>query len=185
MVNAAAEHQTVGAAVLVYHCDAVVDGVAGVLDVDLLPVQVNRTRGNRVKAENSTHDFASSCADQTGKAEDFACAELEIDVPEASAVRLVLRQVLDLKDNVTDGHRGVLGENVRDFAADHAGHELVRVVVARRAGFDPLTVTDDGDVVRDAEDLVHLVGDVKNGDALLAERENLLEQNVYLLIADG
>ena len=74
---------------------------------------------------------------------------------------LFLRQVLYLKDNVTDRHRGVLGEYVGDLAADHAGDQLIRVVIACRAGFDPLTVADDGDVVRDAEDLVHLVGDVQ------------------------
>ncbi|MBC5695087.1 hypothetical protein [Agathobaculum hominis] len=56
----------IGAAVLVYHCDAVVDGVARVLDVDFPTVQVNRTGGNGVETEDRAHDLASACAYQTG-----------------------------------------------------------------------------------------------------------------------
>ena len=54
-----------GAAVLVYHCDAVVDGVARVPDVDFPAVQVNRTGGNGVETEDRAHDPASACAYQT------------------------------------------------------------------------------------------------------------------------
>ena len=185
MVDAAAEHQTVGTAVLVYHCDAVVDGITGVLDVHFPAVQINRTGGDGIQTKDSTHDLTSACAYQTGKAEDLACAELEVDVSEAAAVGLFLCQLLYLKDNVADRHRGVLGEYVGNLAAYHAGDQLIRVVIGCRAGFDPLAVADDGDVVRDAEDLVHLVGDVQNRYALFPEGEDLLEQYVDLLVTDG
>ena len=128
--------------------------------------------------EDSAHDLAAARAYQTGKAEDLACAELEVDVSEAAAVGLFLCQLLALKDNVADRHRGVLGEYAGNLAAYHAGDQLIRVVIGCRAGFDPLAVADDGDVVRDAEDLVHLVGDVQNRYALFPEGEDLLEQYV-------
>ena len=77
--------------------------------------------------------------------------ELETDVAEASAVFLDLGQVLDFQDDIADRDGGVLGEDVGDLAADHAGDQLLRVVIAGGAALDPLAVADDGDLVRYAD----------------------------------
>ena len=58
----------------------------------------------------------------------------------------------------------LLREQVRQLAAHHQFDELVAVEFLRRVGTDVLAVAEDGDVVGDPEDLVHLVGDVDDGD---------------------
>ena len=65
-----------GAAVLVYHCDAVVDGVARVPDVDFPTVQVNRIGGNGVetlhKAAYTSHKISAGFPTDSKKPKQFA-----------------------------------------------------------------------------------------------------------------
>ena len=73
------------------------------------------------------------------------------------------------------------GEAVGHFAVDHALDDIVGREVLRFVGGDPLAVTHDGDLVGDALDLVHLVGDINDADALIAQAAHDAEQVLDLL----
>ena len=73
------------------------------------------------------------------------------------------------------------GEAVGHFAVDHALDDIVGREVLRFVGGDPLAVTHDGDLVGDALDLVHLVGDINDADTLIAQAAHDAEQVLDLL----
>ena len=71
----------------------------------------------------------------------------------------------------------VLGrEAVGHLTVDHALDDIVGREILRLVGGDPLAVTHDGDLVGDALDLVHLVGDIDDADALIAQAAHDPEQ---------
>ena len=93
-------------------------------------------------------------------------------------------QIFHLEDGFADGTID-LGEHVGDLAANHQLNELVDVEVLGAVGRDVFAVAVDGDVVRDAEDLVHLVRDVDNGDVLFLEVFDDAEQVLDLGVGQG
>ena len=88
-------------------------------------------------------------------------------------------EVLDLQGHIPQGHR-LLGIDVFNFAAHHAGDDGVHVQVLRPIGGHHTAVHQDGDVVGDLEDLLHLVGDVDDGHALFLQLGDLLEEQADL-----
>ena len=76
----------------------------------------------------------------------------------------------------------VLGrETVGHLAVDHALDDIVGREVFCLVGGDPLAVAHDGDFVGNTLDLVHLVGDINDADALLAQAAHDAEQMLDLL----
>ena len=59
----------------------------------------------------------------------------------------------------------LLREALRHIAVDHQADDLLGVQLLGRTRGDPLAVAHDGDVVGDAQNLVHLVGDVDDAHA--------------------
>ncbi len=70
-------------------------------------------------------------------------------------------------------------------AVDHQADDFVGIQLPRRAGGDPLAVPHDGDVVRDAQNFVHLVGDIDDADALFRQPLHDAEQVLHLVFRQG
>ena len=89
------------------------------------------------------------------------------------------REVLDRENRLS---RGVVDrrEAVVERAADHGSYELVHVRLARLLLHDHVAVSKNGDVIADLEDLVHLVGDVHQGNSLRLEHAHHGEELVDL-----
>jgi hypothetical protein len=90
----------------------------------------------------------------------------------------------------TDKHhladrRVLLREKVGQFAPHHHGDQAVAVCFRGRHGGDVPAIAKDRDVVGDLEDLVHLVGDVNDRDALVLERADDLEQMGNFALGNG
>ena len=176
------EAQAVALAVLGEITDAVVDGVLRAADLYVLAVYPDRAGVHRVRAADEAHRLGAARADQTGKAEDFALAELERYVLHIEGI-----QMLGLEH---DGRVGrACGFCFRLFVDRAADHEADDLGDFRRGGVergDILAVAHDGDAVGDALELIHAVGDIDDANAGLFELPDEDEQVVDLRVGqDG
>ncbi len=93
-------------------------------------------------------------------------------------------EVLHLKDHLA-GHILPLGEEVGELPAHHLGDDEIGGEALGVPGADVLSVPHDGDLVADAENLVHLVGDVDNGHALGPQLIDDGEEGLHLRRGQG
>ena len=89
-------------------------------------------------------------------------------------------EVFDFENNVSDLGR-LLRVDLCHFPADHHFDDLLDIRFRRGHGLDMLAVADDGNVVRHAEDFLHLVADVDHCNALVAQLIDLLDQELDLV----
>ena len=123
------------------------------------------------RAEKALQQFGPARADQPGHAEDFAAAEGEVDVAEPPLGGVTgpgEREAAHLQNHLA--RRARLAQ-VGFF--NLASHHQVRDFAGRGRGPGDgphkLAVAEYGDAIGQAEDLVHLVGDIDDGGALAAE----------------
>ena len=174
----ALEEEAVCLALLGDEGKAVVHSLLCVAEVHELVAEVDATGRTRTDAEDRLEQLRAAGADKSVEAEDLALAHVERDVGEVGGV--LRREVLDGEDGIPG--RVVHGrEAVVERAADHSGDQLVHVRVLDALGHDQLAVAQDRDVVADLEDLVHLVGNVNQRDALLLEHAHHREELLDLL----
>ena len=152
--------------------------VAGAREVHQAVAEVDTAGGAGAHAEDGLQKLGSAGADQAIQTEDLALADVKGDILQ---VRLVLGgKVLDRQDRlaglVVDRREAVL-----ERTADHCGDQLVHVGVLGALGHDEVAVTKHRDVVADLEDLVHLVRDVDERDALALEHAHHREELLDLL----
>ena len=72
--------------------------------------------------------------------------------------------------------------DVGEFTADHLGDDFIGGELISSPCSDIGSVTHDGDVIGDALDFIHLVGDVDHSDALVPQIVHDLEQEFNFLI---
>ena len=142
-------------------------------------------------AEQAHRELGAARAHQAGNADDLAAPHVEVDVLDRLPLgmeRMVDRPVLHNQHSLPD-RRFTLRKAVCEVAVDHAADDPV---LLDRLGpaidvVDGAAVAQHGDAVGDVGDLVQLVRDQDRGDALLAERDQTIEQRraVGLVEAGG
>src|SRR5699024_1989899 len=145
--DALVEQQTLGLAVLGDETDARVNGVAGVVNLDLGTVDKDFTFHNRQIAEDGLHDLGASGTHQTADTQYLTGVYREINAVEERFVR----QIFHAQHFITDG-QVTLREALADGTADHHLNDIVHRDVLDVAGVDVLTVTQDGDAVAQCKD---------------------------------
>ena len=71
---------------------------------------------------------------------------------------------------------------IADLTADHHGDDVLFRKLADRRGLDAASVAHDGDIVAQAENLIHLVRDVNDRAALFLEPADLIKQTLGLML---
>ena len=131
-------------------------------------------------AEERQPDVGAAGADQTGKPEHLAGAEVERDV---------LKRALAAQTADRQPHRArfapLAPEELPHLAADHAADGRGRRQLGARRGRDPAAVAQDRDAVGDLEDLFHAVGDEEDRHALLAQGVHDAEELLHLVRREG
>ena len=117
-------------AVFRYETDTLRHGRTGGIDADLLAVEPDfGIVLARVAAEDGHRQFSAAGAHETGDAEDLTLAQLERNVIDAFARRVVhveAGDVLRFEEDVAD-RVFFAREEVLDFAPDHHRNDVVRV----------------------------------------------------------
>ena len=168
-----------GAALLSDHGKAVLDGLLGAAVFNGLAVHPQFSALARGAAEDVFQQLRAPGAIQAGNAQDLALLKLERHVLEPGVHG---REILDLEHHV-GSNLIILGrEAVGQLAAHHEADDLVHGELLGGTGGDPLAVAHDGDLVGDAQDLLHLVGDVHNAAAAVAQHVDNLEKMLDLLL---
>ena len=140
--------------------------------------EVHASGSSGADAEDRLEQLGAAGAHEPVQAEDLALAHVERDV---------LQVGIELRGEVLDRQNRIAGlvvdrrEAVVERAAHHGGDELVHVGVGGVLGHDHVAVAQHRHVVADLEDLVHLVRDVDERDALALELAHHLEELVDLL----
>ena len=168
-----------GTSVLRQHGDGALDGVARAADLQLLALVGDGAVVCGAHAEDALHQLGALRAHQAGHAQHLAFAQAERNVAEAA--RVDGREVLHLKDHLA---RHVLARRVEvgQLAAHHVGDDFIGRQILRIPGADVLAIAHDGDLVGDAQNLVHLVADVDDADALIPQIPNDAEQGLHLAL---
>ena len=176
------EEQAVGLALLGNHGKAVLDGLLGAVEVHQPVFEINPARGPGAHAKDGLQQLGTPGAHQTIEAENFSLPHVEGDILEVGGK--FGGQVLDGQDGAARGivHRG---EAAFQRAAHHGGNELVHVGVLGALGHDQIAVPQDGNLVADFKNFVHLVGDVNERNTLLLEHPHHLEELIHLLNRQG
>ena len=171
-----------GPPVLCQHGDAAVNGLLGLVDFQLFSLVGDLARAVAAETEEALHQLRALGTDETGHAQDLASADLEAGVAEALGIDG--GKVLHLEDHLAgDVAPGRI--EIGELPAHHLGDDEIRGQALGVPGADVLAVPHDGDLVADAEDLVHLVGDVDDGDALLAKLVNDGKEGLHLRRRQG
>src|SRR5258708_3447155 len=159
-----------------------VDGTAHGREVDLAAVQHGMAGDLAAPgtAEQAHGELGAPGAHETCDADDLAAANMEVDIVDDLAVRMLRmidRPVLDLEHHLAD-----LGLAVRETMLEVAIHHLADdAIFLDRAGLaiqriDGTAIAQHGDAVGDARHLVELVRDQDRGHALGAKLEQEIEQ---------
>ena len=164
------------------------DRLARVAEPDGLAVERDRAgRRQRAGAEEGLEQFGPPGAEQPGDAEHLAGVDLKREVGQSRPAAhggAGQRQAGDVEHRAR-ADRVRLVVHRRDLAPDHPAHDLRGVGLgAGRAG-DELAVAEDRHAVGQGEDLVHLVRDVEDGRARLAEVVDHPEEPVDLGVGQG
>ena len=147
----------------------------GLLICDGLAVEVDALLGDLVRPEQGSHQLRSAGADETHQAEDLALPQGELDVLQLPGVH-----VLDLEDRLARALRP-RRELVLDGPTDHHRDHLVASDLAHRPGVDHVPVAHHRHHVAEAEDLVELVRDVDDRDALALQVVDDLDELLHLV----
>ena len=147
----------------------------GLLTVDRFAVEEDGLPCDLVSSEQCSHQLRAPRAHQADQAEDLALPEGELDVPQLPGVH-----ALDLEDRLAGCLRPgrVL---VLDGPAHHHRDHLVAGDVVDIARGDHVPVPHDRHHVAEAEDLVQLVRDVDDRDALALQVVDDLDELLHLI----
>ena len=172
---------TGGPAFLRQQGKAVFDGLPGGAVADLPAVEPDGAAVPGHGAEEVFQHFRPAGAVQTGNAQDLALVELEAGFLEPG---VLAGQMLDLQNHLAGDV--VLGrEAVGQLPAHHQPDDLIHGQLLGRPGGHPGAVPHDGHIIADAQDLLHLVGDVNDAAALVAQHVDDAEQVLHLGLRQG
>ena len=119
----------------------------------------------RCDTENILQELGSSRSVQTGDSENFTLSRHKGYILQSG---ILCRQVLHLQHRLAD-YIVLLRITIRQLTAYHKTDDLIHGKLLRRTRCNPLSVTHDRYIVRDTKDLLHLVGDIDNSAALIAQ----------------
>ena len=140
-------------------------------NIACLAVEDDRAGCRRLDAEERQADIGASGADQAGEAEDLAAADVEADVMKDA----LTGEAAHGQDQVALLDRGARLQEP-DLATDHVGDRPARRHLGARSRRDQATGAEHRDLVGDLENLLHAMTDEQDGDALVAEVLDQLEQ---------
>ena len=127
----------------------------------------------RVRAENSPRGFGTSCAHQSGEAQDLALPEFKADILHHSSGIQVFHLQYDRR--ILRNHTVCLRLLVNDTSYHHVDDIFLGAVLSYQCSHIA-SVPHDGNTVGDDLDLVHTVRDVDNAEILLAKITDDVEQ---------
>src|SRR4051812_17844710 len=150
---------------------------------DRAAVEADRVGGPGALARQRGQQLALPVAGYAGHAQHLAGAQLEADVPQRYAVRLGggEREVRDGEADLADAAAAGGAAGLAHLAADHELGQAAGALLARVGAADDAAAAHDGGAVAQAPDLVELMADVEDRDALGREAAQGLEQLVGLL----
>src|SRR3954447_23108138 len=155
--------------------------LARTLPGDVAAVEVDGAGGRLAQADDRLHELVLAVARNAGDAQDLAGTDLEVDGVDDLGTPVVLdREALDPKARIGGMRVAPIGDE-RDPAPDHELREVRFVRLGRDALADDAAASDDGDPVRDLEDLVQLVADEDDAVAFLGQPPQDLEDLLGLL----
>ena len=172
-------HDTGSAPVLRQQGDALLDGVGRAMDLDLLALVGNLALGVGTNAEHAFHQLGTLSAHQAGHAQNLALVQLKAAVAEAAGVNG--GKVLHLQHHFVAGLVLTHGVQVGQLTTHHLGDDKVGGQALAVPGADVLAIAHDGHFVGNAQDLVHLMADVDDGNAFLFQIINDAEQRLNLV----
>ncbi len=139
-------------------------------------VQDDATGPDRLVTGEGEGQFGASGTHQPRQGHDLTGADLQVDVPYVVGGDTLQTQDDLLPGDVLPYEQG--GQVTADHHADHLA--LVRVTGLQDTG--DRAVAQDGDPVRETEDLLHAVGDVDDGDALRPQTVDEGEEGLRLVL---
>ena len=149
------------------------------LDMYFLALDLDGAAVDRICAENRAHDLGTACAYQTGKAQNLSAVCLEGYIVQHAG----LNNVVNLQHRLLGLGAEFLRELVVQRAAYHCGDQRVIVPAADVAGFNVLTVTDNGNTVAQLEQFFQLMGYKDDADAACLQITAGLHQLLNLFLA--
>ena len=161
--------------------DAGLAALAGRLAGEVLAAELDGAGDARAHRHDRLDELGLTVALDAGDAEHLALVDVEGDVVEQrAALRPGQAEVLDRQQHlVGDGRR--LGAGRGQLGAHHQLGQLTGGHLGRQHGPHRGAAPDHGDLVGDGEDLVQLVADEDDRDALLLQLAQVAEQLVDLL----
>src|SRR5690606_10822220 len=141
------------------------DGGGRVAAAQRSAVDVHLAAVVAVDAEDRPDDLTAAGADESREGDDLAAVHGEADVGEGT----VPGQVAHLQARFAY-LGGLLGEERRHLATDHATYDLVDGDFVDWVRADPAAVAHDGDALAEREDLVEAVRDEQHRGAGVAQR---------------
>ena len=125
------------------------------------------------------HQFRTSRAHQTGKAQDLTFAEFDVDVRETVAGEILRTQNHFLRTG------RFLGICLGQLTANHEADKILLIRILHIHSGDVLAVAENGDPVADLKEFLKTVGYVDNGNPCGLQLFHDLKQPLLLFHGDG
>ena len=169
------EQQALELPVLGHHGKTEVDGIDRAVDLDGLAVEIDALLRDLVGPEQGSHQLRAPRAHQAHQAQDLALPEGELDIAQLPGA-----DALDLEDRLAGAIRpgGYSFSMVRPTIIEIIS---LREIDADIPGVDHVPVPHHGHHVAEAEDLVQLVRDVDDRDALGLQVVDDLDELLHLI----
>ncbi len=145
-------------------CDAGTEGILHVAVFEETVGDVDLACVGGVGTEDDAGDFAASCTDESGHSDDFAGADLNVDVVENAGAG----EVFHIEEEVAAGVLGFGFEDAFDLEQFTADHETDDFLLRSGGGFlggNVFAVAEDRDSIGEEENFFHAVRDVEDADA--------------------
>ncbi len=168
-------------AVFRHQRQARLDGGIRAVRVDHLAVERDVAAVAFTCAKNGFHQLAAARANQPGKAEDFALAQLKTDIAHAAIFRA---ELVHREHGAGPGLSRGIGPAVGNFAAHHGGHQFVGGGGAGVIGAHITAIFQHRNTVTHNRNFFELVRDVDQADALGLQLLNHLEQMRHFFIGE-
>ena len=176
------EEEAGGFPLLGDHREAVRHGVFRTLKVHQTSFIVNAARRTGSDAEHGLQQLGPAGADQTVETENFALAYVKGNIFEVGSKLCgkMLYGQHDIPRGVVHG-----GKTVCQRTAHHVSDQLVHIRFFGLGGDHHFTVSQDRNLVADFKDLIHLMRDVDQGNALRLEIAHHFKEFLHLSDGEG
>ena len=174
------QEKTFGQTVFGNVADAQIDSVGNALHDNFLAIHINLAFGQLFQTKQSTGQFASAGAKQTGDAQNFAGIQFEGDALEQG----LDADVVYLHQAVA-GNVGLFKVSFLDLTAGHVVDELFAVKVGHSTFDNLFAAAQNGQFFANFKNFFQLVRYKDNADALGLQVADYLEQGVNFLLGQS